>query len=244
MFKRAIRHVHGELVQVGPVAVRLTVSRRARRISLRIDRGSGEVLAVAPTERRLAEAVAFAHERRAWIAERACDLAPPVRFAPGLELAVFGEPCRLGLAPGRASLEGPGWERGMRAPLLADEETYAGAVVQILRRHAKAWFAPRLDRHCAVLGAPVPKFAIADARTRWGSCTSADRRRPASIRLSWRLALAPVPVADYVAAHECAHLLQPNHGPKFWAEVRRLVGDERPHRAWLREHGSELHRIG
>ena len=39
-------------------------------------------------------------------------------------------------------------------------------------------------------------------------------------------------VADYVAAHECAHLLELNHGPRFWAHVRTLVGDERRHRAW------------
>jgi len=51
-------------------------------------------------------------------------------------------------------------------------------------------------------------------------------------------------VADYVAAHECAHLLHPHHGPAFWAETRRLIGDERPHRAWLRAHGSDLHGFG
>jgi predicted metal-dependent hydrolase len=244
MFRRAIRHAHGELVQVGPFAVRLTVSRRARRVSLRVDRGRGEVLAIAPSERRLGEAVAFAHERRAWITERALGLKPPIRLAPGLELVIFGERCQLGRSPGRASLEGPGWERGARTPLCADDDAYAAAIVQLIKRQAKAWFAPRLEDYCRQLGEPVPKFGIADARTRWGSCTSADRRRPASIRLSWRLALAPVAVADYVAAHECAHLLHPNHGPKFWAELRRLAGDERPHRAWLREHGSELHRVG
>ncbi|MEJ0066966.1 MAG: YgjP-like metallopeptidase domain-containing protein [Caulobacteraceae bacterium] len=30
--------------------------------------------------------------------------------------------------------------------------------------------------------------------------------------------MAPPAVADYVAAHECAHLLHPHHGPAFWAE--------------------------
>ena len=58
------------------------------------------------------------------------------------------------------------------------------------------------------------------------------------------LALAPAVVADYVAAHECAHLLQANHSPMFWAEVRRLIGDPRPHRAWLRAHAADLHRFG
>ena len=51
--------------------------------------------------------------------------------------------------------------------------------------------------------------------------------------------LAPYPVMDYVAAHECAHLIEANHSPRFWAVVKDLVGDHRPHRAWLRANGSE-----
>jgi predicted metal-dependent hydrolase len=244
MFQRAIRHADGDVIEVGAARVRLTVSRRARRVSLRVDRARGEVLAIAPNLRRLGEAAAFAHERRAWIAERMLELMPPTRLAPGLALTVFGEACRLGRAPGRASLEAEAWERGIRLAAGADEAAYAQASVQLLKRQAKAWFAPRLARHCAALGVPAPKFGIVDARTRWGSCTPGDRNRPPSIRLSWRLALATPEVADYVAAHECAHLLHPNHGPAFWAETRRLVGDVRPHRAWLKTHGPELHSFG
>jgi predicted metal-dependent hydrolase len=48
-------------------------------------------------------------------------------------------------------------------------------------------------------------------------------------------------VADYVVAHECAHLIEANHGPRFWTLVRGLVGDEKPHRAWLRAEGGRLH---
>jgi len=244
MFLRASRHADGDVIEVGAARVRLIVSRRARRVSLRVDRARGEVLAIAPSLRRLGEAAAFAHERRSWIAERVLELKPPTRLAPGLELAVFGEACRLGRAPGRASLEAGSWERGMRLAAGADEAAYATAAVQLLKRQAKTWFTPRLALHCRALGQPVPKFSIVDARTRWGSCTPGGHSRPASIRLSWRLALAPPTVADYVAAHECAHLLHPHHGPAFWAETRRLIGDERPHRAWLRAHGPGLHGFG
>ena len=51
-------------------------------------------------------------------------------------------------------------------------------------------------------------------------------------------------MADYVAAHECAHLLELNHGPQFWAHVKALVGDHRAHRAWLRSEGARLHAFG
>jgi hypothetical protein len=41
-----------------------------------------------------------------------------------------------------------------------------------------------------------------------------------------------------------AHLLEANHGPKFWGWVQTLVGDPRKSRAWLRRYGAELHAVG
>ncbi len=209
MFSRPIRHADGDLIEVGGARVRLKVSGRARRISLRLDRAAGEVLAIAPTQWRLGEAAAFALERRAWIAERIADLPEPRRLAPGGLVTVFGRTCRLGHAPGRASLEAGDWERGRRLPLGADDAAYVRAIVELIKREAKVWFEARCDHHCSALGVERPKLGINDARTRWGSCSPAQKGRPASIRLSWRLALAPPAVADYVAVHECANICLP-----------------------------------
>ena len=54
---------------------------------------------------------------------------------------------------------------------------------------------------------------VTNQRHRWGSCTIDD----ASIRLSHRLQGMPTWVVDYVLLHELAHLLEPGHGPDFWA---------------------------
>ncbi len=61
---------------------------------------------------------------------------------------------------------------------------------------------------------------VTNQNTRWGSCTSKD----ASIRLSHRLKGMPEWVVDYVLLHELAHLIEPNHGARFWALL-----DEYPH---------------
>lgn len=58
---------------------------------------------------------------------------------------------------------------------------------------------------------------------------------------SWRLAMAPAEVLDYVAAHEVAHLVEMNHAPAFWAVVERLTPDFAARRAWLRRYGQDLH---
>ena len=58
---------------------------------------------------------------------------------------------------------------------------------------------------------------------RWGSCDPAD----GVIRVSRRLAAFPVWVLDYVLVHELAHLVEPDHGPRFQALVARYPRAER-----------------
>jgi predicted metal-dependent hydrolase len=58
---------------------------------------------------------------------------------------------------------------------------------------------------------------------RYGSCTPAER----TIRISHRLASVPAFVLDFVIVHELAHLLEANHGPRFWKLVNRYPKTER-----------------
>lgn len=231
----------GDRLEVAGAPVRLKVNRRARRVSLRLDRTRREIVATAPSPRRLAEAAAFARERAGWIAERLAELPQAAPLRPGQLIEVFGQPVRLVQGSGRARWIEPADGSTPQIAAMGDGEGYARAVVLVVKRRALAVLTERTAHYAAALGAPMPKVSVADAKSRWGSCKPGLRGAPGSIRYSWRLALAPFEVADYVAAHECAHLLELNHGPRFWAHVRALVGDERRHRAWLREHGAGLH---
>jgi hypothetical protein len=238
------RYYDGERLDIGGLPVRLSVSRRARRVSLRIDRLRREVIAVAPSVRRLVEAAAFARDRRQWAARRLAELPEPGTVAWDEPLTLFGAPLVLAADGRRARLEPAiagsprrliGCGRGVVDPQL---------VARAIKREAREVFARAGARHCASLGVATPPIRVGDAATRWGSCAPARAHRPATIRLSWRLALAPVEVADYVVAHECAHLIEANHGPRFWTLVAQLVGDAAPHRAWLRANGPRLHAFG
>jgi predicted metal-dependent hydrolase len=234
----------GERLKVAGAVVTLKVHKRARRVSLRLDRTKGEVIATAPSPRRLGEAVAFARERASWIVERLAELPPPKPIKPGTRLKVFGEPVRLARGEGRARwIDGVDGEPA-RIEAMGDGEGYARAVILVIKKRALTVLTRRTGVHARRLGVEMPKVAVMDAKSRWGSCRPAVRGKPASIRYSWRLALAPFEVADYVAAHECAHLRELNHGPRFWAHVKTLVGDERGWREWLRAEGARLHAFG
>jgi hypothetical protein len=241
-FKRE-RYAAGDTLEVAGCPVRLRVDQRARRISLRVDAAKREVIATAPSQRRLAEAAAFAAKRAQWIAGAVAKLPLPQACAPGGAIEVLGRPCRLEHATTRR-------EQGLvlipegRLKAYGEGDAYVRSAVRLLKAKALEVLAERTAAHAAALGHPLPKVAIADARSRWGSCVQARGLRAASIRYSWRLILAPWEVMDYVAAHECAHLVHADHSPRFWGAVKGLVGDVRPHRAWLRANGPRLHAIG
>jgi hypothetical protein len=98
---RPQRYADGDRLDVRGCAVRLKVDGRARRISLRVDRAKSEVVALAPTPRRLSEAVAFAHEKADWIAGQLAALPTRQVIAPGGVLRLLGKPYRLEVGPGR-----------------------------------------------------------------------------------------------------------------------------------------------
>jgi len=64
---------------------------------------------------------------------------------------------------------------------------------------------------------------VTNQNKRFGSCTPSQ----GTIRISHRVGQMPRWVQDYVIVHELAHLLEPNHGPRFWKLVNRYPRTER-----------------
>ena len=236
----------GALVRIGDASVRLKVNRNTCRISLRIDSKRREAVATAPSDRRLSDAVRFAETRAAWIAAHLAGLPEPTLFIPGALIKVEDAPCRLERAAMRV--------KGRLVPAAANEparlvasgegEAYGRAVLRVLKALALERALERTAAYATALGLPMPQVSVMDARMRWGSCRKAQGCEPARIRYNWRLILAPPWVLDYVAAHEAAHMVEANHSPAYWAVVKRIFGDHRPARTWLRAHGAALHAMG
>jgi predicted metal-dependent hydrolase len=110
----------------------------------------------------------------------------------------------------------------------AEEERWVSEMVARLERRKTAAgmdLGPRAvvlaDRH--YLPRPIAVRWSDNQRSRWASCSPAD----GVIRVSSRLAGFPSWVVDYVLVHELAHLVEPGHGPAFWALVHRYRRAER-----------------
>ncbi|MBI4060432.1 MAG: M48 family metallopeptidase [Elusimicrobia bacterium] len=97
-------------------------------------------------------------------------------------------------------------------------------------------FRSRAEHWAPLLGVSFGRVSVKDQRTLWGSCT-----REGHLNFSWRLALAPEAVLDYLIVHELAHRAQMNHSRRFWEIVERVCPAHRSHRRWLRKNAAVLH---
>ena len=231
---------HGEKLEIDGLPLRLSVNRRARRVSVRIDARAGEAVLIAPSERKLADVVAFARSKASWMRERLAERPCGTPLEPGAVIDLFGKPTRLIAVGGAGAAR---LTEDVDGPVIAsggEGEAYARRVENLFKRVARDTLQTRTDVHLRTLGQRPVKMSIADPKSRWGSCSPHNR----SIRYSWRVVMAPPAVIDYLAAHEVAHLVHADHSPAYWSVVERLIGDHRPHRKWLRDNGPALHAVG
>lgn len=76
---------------------------------------------------------------------------------------------------------------------------------------------------------------LSSAIRKWGAC---DHRN--NLNFSWRLAMAPPIVQEYLAAHEVAHFKHKHHRESFWQAVNALMPTWVEGEHWLSLCGSTL----
>jgi predicted metal-dependent hydrolase len=230
-----------EVTHAGEV-YRVALKRMAssRRFTLRVRAASRDVVLTIPQRSSLSSAREFAERHAAWIGARLARLPKPVAFAPGSRTPLRGVEHVIAHRP---NARGVVWiEAGAHGPLLcvAGESPHvARRIKDFLRREARRDLESAVAKHAARLGVAPRRITLRDTSSRWGSCSTS-----ANLNFSWRLILAPPFVLDYLAAHEVAHIVHMNHSPMFWKLAGRLFPETERAEAWLKAHGSGLHRFG
>jgi hypothetical protein len=94
------------------------------------------------------------------------------------------------------------------------------ARIETLRKEAKVILTGRCAELAAKTGIQLNNIRVKNMKTRWGSCST---RR--NINLNIHLMQLPEHLSDYVIYHELVHTLHPHHGPAFWQELDKYVGN-------------------
>ena len=206
---------------------------RARRRSIGMEVHFQGLTVRAPRWVALRDIEAALRERATWIMRslgewraRRRDVMPS-EWVSGAPIAFRGAALRLAIYPSRrAEIASDLFHVTVRHPQAHDERQVADSVREWLRSQAWTLVAARVAHYARQIGGNAPSVRLSNARSEWGSCNARGE-----IRLNWRLVQLPPLLAEYVVAHEVAHIVELNHSRRFWALVETLL----PGHATLRQ---------
>src|SRR3989344_7962300 len=91
----------------------------------------------------------------------------------------------------------------------------------------------RLEYFNQFYGFKYNKVAIRNQKTRWGSCS-----KRGNLNFSYKLALLPSHLSNYIIVHELCHLKEFNHSKSFWLLVAQQFPDHQELKKQLKYLGS------
>lgn len=198
------------------------ISRRARRLSMRVFPG-GRVEVVVPPGVGILAIEQFVSRHREWAERRLRDLALEAPHAAERRPAVV----RLGLLDRQWQVEYREGRRvrieeagpdGLRVHTPSQtERQVSDALVRWLSGTAAAALAERLDEVSRTVGIDYARLQLRRQRTRWGSCSTAG-----TISLNVCLMFQRPEVVRYLMVHELCHRRHMNHSRRYWALVESL----------------------
>jgi predicted metal-dependent hydrolase len=206
------------LIELGGRMVEYRFARRRRR-TLGITVDAGGLRIAAPLRAPWREIESFLRDKERWIVGKLDEWARaprprPLQVVSGEALPVFGQSTVLDVRAGRRGAE---LREGRLILGVPRRSKPASVLLRWLKRSTLQALTPRAAHYALLVGVPAPRITISNARTQWGVCSESS-----GIRLSWRLAHVEPALADYVVAHEVAHLVEMNHSRRFWALVESL----------------------
>jgi predicted metal-dependent hydrolase len=250
MFRRQSQPAEPEngLITLTRGQITFTVTRSAKRkrtVSFALDSPSN-LRVMAPLRASFRSIHTMLQSRANWIEGRIAamqrDIREPRDFTDGAMIDYLGHRYRLHITHDSDLPQGCHLRpRRLRVNLPDDMpqgDVHEAARLEILlwlKKRAKAKMQKRLDLWGRRLNVHYQKMIVTAPERLWGSC-SADN----VIRLNWRLIMAPLPLLDYVAAHELCHVVHKNHSPRFWRLLTTVMPDWQARRKTLRRIGGGL----
>lgn len=210
-------------------AWQVRVSRRARRLSVRVYPG-GRVEVVVPPGASATTVERFVGQHRSWIDERVADLSAlsgvtsdelPTEIRLGALQRVYAvEYRRTDSSEMRAVAVAP--DRLIVAGKIDDEQRVARTLQRWLVELAAIELSKATQELANHSGFSFERVQIRRQRTRWGSCSARG-----TISLNVCVLFQEPAVMRYLLVHELSHTRHMNHSRRFWAQVEAIEPDYR-----------------
>ena len=204
------------------------VSRRARRLSVRVYPG-GRVEVVVPPGASAVTVERFVGLHRRWIDDRVADLSASGGTVESLrpdriDLPALGIGYTLDFRPDHKDVR-VATTTGQRLVVsgrIEDESRVAKALQRWLADLAQRELGRELLQMAQRCGLQFRRMQIRRQRTRWGSCSASG-----TISLNMCVLFQEAAVMRYLLIHELSHTQHMNHSRRFWALVESLEPDYR-----------------
>lgn len=102
------------------------------------------------------------------------------------------------------------------------------AEIEALKARARAELPGLISRWSEEMDVAPAGFKVTTARKRYGSCSARN-----SLCFSCFLMNCPAPAVELVVVHELCHIVEKNHGPRFYALLARYLPDWRERKKLL-----------
>ncbi|MBL0941331.1 MAG: M48 family metallopeptidase [Alphaproteobacteria bacterium] len=218
------------------IEVELCYNPRSKSMRLRLDRLQKRPIVTLPPQTPEFEVMAFLERSKNWLLKRLNQHPCPIPFINGNSIPIFGQDHIIHYSPApKSKIELQGSRLVMQGPT----DNLSQALKIWLKHHAHAYLSQRCQEYAKIVGKKINYVRVREVKSRWGSCSQA-----ANLSFSWRLVFAPLPVVDYVCAHEVAHLVEMNHSRQFWAVVELMCPHPKVHIHWLKQNAPRLFSYG
>lgn len=203
------------------------ISRRARRLSMRVFPG-GRVEVVVPPGVGLPTIERFVSRHRSWAERRSREfslLAPAAagRRPDSVELALTGGRWDVEYSAGRRSGVAVRPDGVLSVRLASQSDRLVGQLLlRWLSSLAATELGTRLEQAAQETGIDYLRMNLRRQRTRWGSCSAAG-----TISLNVCLMFLRPEVVRYLLVHELCHRRHMNHSSRFWGLVESHEPDWR-----------------
>lgn len=201
------------------------VRSRRKSIALVIDR-EGRLIVRAPLGCKDEEINKFIIKKSKWIISKRTENLnseyKPLSFTNNETISILGEPFNILLYNGyKVKVE----NNAIFLPSVKPEIR----IKQYLINLTKKIIPERVNYYCKTFNLQHKQITITGATTRWGSCGYNN-----TLNFTYKLAMCPMDVVNYVVVHELCHTLEKNHSKKFWNRVAEIMPNYKQQEKWLK----------